>query len=87
MRDFNFKINYSNNLFVCIPEKAVNYKIFIGRGNNSNLIQRFFRQRWYWTILETCQLDEANFVWSQLKNNDFLKTLKSSSKISDIYDD
>ena len=43
MRDFNFKINYSNNLHVCIPDRPINYKIFIGHGNNSNLIKRFFR--------------------------------------------
>jgi hypothetical protein len=43
MRDFNFFINYSNDLFVGNPDNAGLYKIFVGRGNNSGLIKRFFR--------------------------------------------
>ena len=44
-RDFNFKVNWGSRIFVQNPSQSVNYKIYIGRGNNRSLIQRYFKAR------------------------------------------
>lgn len=91
MRDFNFKINYASNIFIHnpvqpnpnpllekLPSSQPVFKVYVGRGNNSQLIKRQFKQRWWWQIVDHSQLKEANFVWTQLKVNDFLKLFQSN---------
>jgi len=41
------------------------FKIFLGKGNNSNLIRSLMKKR-FWFEETKCK-KEANFVWSQLK--------------------
>lgn len=62
LRDFNFKINYASNLFIQNPVNNPSYKIAIGHGNNSEMIKRLFKQRWYWQIVDDEM--EANFYWT-----------------------
>ena len=47
-----------------------NYKVFVGQGNNSMLIRGIVRRRPWWQILDKFS-DEVNFVWTQLKVNEF----------------
>lgn len=42
--------------------------VYIGRGNNRNLLVTLFKKRWWWRVVDT--LEEASFVWTQLKIND-----------------
>lgn len=56
-----------------------NYKVYVGRGNNSMLIKGLMKRRFWWTIVDkvTGAGDEAvNFVFTQLKNNDYIKSQK-----------
>jgi len=36
------------------------------------MIQKYFKQRWWWTIVDIEHKLEANFMWSQLKSNDYI---------------
>ncbi len=74
-RDFLWKINYSNGLFVFTPDNIdYTYKAFIGFGNNSCMVKSILRRRSWWTVVDTnTQMDSCNFVWTQLKINNFFK--------------
>lgn len=85
-RDFLWKINYSNGLFV-EPEVELekNYKVYIGRGNNSMLIKGLMKRRFWWTIVDKPSAsgeDAANFVFTQLKNNDYIKAQKHYARVA-----
>lgn len=45
------------------------YKIYIGMGNNSLLVKSLIKRRFWWTIEDDYK--KANFVWTQLKINNF----------------
>lgn len=47
------------------PDKK--YKYFLGKGNNSLLVKSLMKRRFWW--VQTDEIKEANFVWTQLKNN------------------
>ena len=53
-RDFLWKLNYSNSLYVLTPENINNpnncYKVYVGPGNNSNLIKGIIKRRFWWNI-------------------------------------
>lgn len=46
------------------------YKAWIGEGNNGNLIKSLLKRRFWWTILDE-KPQKANFLWTQLKNNEY----------------
>ena len=48
----------------------VKYRAWIGFGNNGNLIKSLLKRRFWWVVNEG-KLLESNFVWTQLKNNDY----------------
>jgi len=48
------------------------YKAWIGPGNNSALVKELIKRRFWWQICEERNLDH-NFVWTQLKVNDYFK--------------
>lgn len=50
------------------------YKFYVGPGNNKNLIVSVMKKKWWWS--ETSSIAEANFVWTQLKQNKVLRELK-----------
>ena len=52
------------------------YKIYIGRGNNSNLVRSLIKRRFWWVIVDDYK--KANFVWTQLKINAFYQYLPKS---------
>lgn len=55
-----------------MPKK---YKIYIGPGNNSMLIKTFFKRREFWWSF-TDKIDDANFVWTQIKSAIYHNTQK-----------
>ena len=61
-RDCLWKVAYCNNHILKHKDRP---KVYVGRGNNSNLLKALVRKRWWWTL----EKDEANadFVWTQLK--------------------
>lgn len=67
--DFLWKVSFSNRLRLQFPETVPKkYKAFVGRGNNSNLIKTLLKRREAWWTF-TDKIDEANFVWTQIKVN------------------
>lgn len=59
------------------------YKVVIGPGNNSEMIRKIFAQRWWWKIIDMGQVEDANMVWTQLKNNSWLSSMPGN-KSDDI---
>lgn len=45
------------------------YKFFVGKGNNSLLVASLLKRRFWWAYEEDYK--KANFVWTQLKINNF----------------
>lgn len=46
------------------------YKYYVGSGNNKNLIISMMKKRWWWC--EASNINEADFVWTQLKQQKIL---------------
>lgn len=46
------------------------YKGWVGNGNNGNLIKVLLKRRFWWVIVED-KSQKVNFLWTQLKNNEF----------------
>lgn len=69
--DFLFKINFSNNIYVPLDIAKTEeigfskYKVFIGKGNNSLLVKSLIKRRFWWEIIETPELGDMHFYWSQ----------------------
>lgn len=77
-RDFLWKMNYSNGMYVVTPENnEFGYKAYFGFGNNSCMLKSILRRRYWWHIVPTNtdknSLKDCQFVWSQLKINSLFK--------------
>lgn len=82
-RQFLFILNFANSIYreLDILKYEESYKIYIGKGNNSNLIKSLIKKRfWFQT---TKNKEEANFVWTQLKEEGVYRK-QQSSKIGKI---
>jgi hypothetical protein len=53
------------------------YKVFIGKGNNSRLLRGLLKRRFWWTVVDKLT-DDVNFVWTQLKVPDYYEKQSSS---------
>lgn len=72
-RDFLWKVNYSNCLYVHTPENIdYSYRAYFGFGNNSCMLKSIMRRRFWWTIVESAE--NCQFSWTQLKVNSFYKS-------------
>ena len=70
-KDFLWKINFTNGIYVKLKDTIENpYKIYIGKGNNSNLLRTIVRKRFWWQLVDKINF-ETNLVWTQLKMNEF----------------
>ena len=82
-RDFLWKVNYSNGLYIITPSLIINpYKACVGHGNNSFLIKGVLKRRYWWTFVEKSDSasSEVNFLWTQLKVDGYLKKQKKGEK-------
>lgn len=73
-REFIFLIKMVHNIFepVVISDQILKnndnkYKYFVGKGNNRQLVKTLMKRRFWW--VETEDVNEAQFVWTQLKIN------------------
>lgn len=62
-KDFMNMINFSNQIIVTKPECPVQYKAYIGKGNNGSLVRGILYRRWWWVIAEKYDYAEINMVW------------------------
>ena len=72
-RNWRRIINSSNGID-CQPMLFVNYKAFVGKGNNSSLINKIFSSRNWWSFSDT--KERCNFVWTQWKDKECLASLQ-----------
>lgn len=73
-----WKVNYSNLINVEVPpEYEHRLKVYVGKGNNSGLVRGLIKRRIWFAV--TDKIEEANFVWTQLKSLPFFKLQESSS--------
>ena len=71
-RDLLWKVNYTNSLYVEVPmEYEHRLKVFVGKGNNSCMVSGLISRRHWYAF--TDRVEEANFIWSQLKILQFYK--------------
>lgn len=70
--DFLFKVNFSNNIYVPFdfakPDETVmypRYRAYVGKGNNSLLVKSLLKRRFWWEIVETPDVSDLTFYWSQ----------------------
>jgi len=69
-RDFLFKINFTNSLYIKSREDGDRpFKIFVGFGNNASLIKGIMRRRYWWQLSDKIT-EDTNFIWTQLKISD-----------------
>lgn len=52
------------------------YKLYVGSGNNDQLVARLMKRRWFWTRVDSWQV--ADFVWTQHRITEILHTIPSS---------
>jgi hypothetical protein len=65
-RDFIWKVSFSNENVLQIPEEyGEKIKFFVGSGNNSNLIKGLMKRRPWFQL--TDKMQDAQFVWTQIK--------------------
>ena len=76
--DFIFRINFTNDLYVCARDEEKTLKCFVGFGNNAAIIKGVMRRRFWWTI--TDKIEEAHFAWTQLKVEDLFKRQRRNIK-------
>ena len=78
-----WKVNYSSGLFVFTPENVLNngqgYKCYVGPGNNCNLIKGIMKRRFWWTFTNNKNEEGINFMWTQLKINQFFRLQSSNA--------
>ena len=53
------------------------YKCYIGPGNNSHLVLHILRKRWFWSRVD--DWEQADFIWTQNKQQSIVETLPTSS--------
>ena len=58
--------------------------MFVGQGNNSMLIRGIARRRPWWQITDKWS-EDTNFVWSQLKINEFFYYQKPHEEKKKIF--
>ena len=71
-RTMIWKVNYSNLVNVETPQEYEHrLKVYIGKGNNSGLVRGLVKRRIWFAV--TDKIEEANFVWTQLKSLPYFK--------------
>ena len=55
---------------------STHYKCYIGKGNNSMMVRTLFKSRYWWLLHDKEEIDKVNFMWTQLRKNSIMSTLK-----------
>lgn len=67
-----WKVNYTNQRIVEIPQEYEHrLKAYVGKGNNSCMVSGLISRRPWFAF--TDKIEEANFVWTQLKMLNYFK--------------
>ena len=71
-------LNLTNGIKVL--EQKAQFKYFVGKGNNSELIKRLLGNRSWW--IATDNQSEANFIWTQWKDKSICEALPEGHKLT-----
>jgi hypothetical protein len=66
-KDFIWKAAFANGILLSPLPEELKVKVYVGRGNNSQLVRSLLKRRGWWVFTE--KWEEANLVWTQLKIN------------------
>lgn len=82
-KEFIFTLYYCNSVYVDtifpvrLDASEAKVDVFVGSGNNSALVKRILKKRWWLHILEAVT-HSTMFIWTQIKNRGFVLSQKSS---------
>ena len=78
-----WKIGFSNGLVVePVEEYEGKVKLYVGPGNNSNLIKGVMRRRPWWVLTDKVQ--DASLVWTQIKVGGIFNGQKKGERLPSI---
>ena len=70
--DFIWKVMIAHNVYTNLDlsqhQSKGKLKVFVGPGNNCNMIKGLLKRRFWWTVVDQYSQD-CLFVWSQLRNH------------------
>lgn len=81
--EFLFKVNFSNCLYANLDiryEDSASHpkrKVFVGQGNNSQLVRSILKRRFWWEIASSIDEPGIAFFWTQGKLEQVLASQKS----------
>ena len=77
--DFLSKLCQSNGFTLNQRNEQKPYTAYIAKGNNSDLVKRLMKNKWWWKIIEKPENDTKmiNMYWSQFKNNLLRRSYKN----------
>lgn len=62
-REFLLTITLSNRLII-FPEEEIQYKAYVGKGNNGLLVKSIIKTRPWWTFRTSNDLESCHLVWT-----------------------
>jgi hypothetical protein len=57
-------------------------RFYVGKGNNYILVRWVIKQRWWWSMNESEDFFNANFLWTQWRKNKHLSILNSKKEVT-----
>ena len=69
---FHLCLQQSFGVTVKAPSESCSYKYFVGVGNNAQLVKTVLGNRWWWSRVEEADKAQANLVWTQWKEKDWM---------------
>ena len=69
-------MNFSNNIDV-VTQLKPQFKMYVGKGNNSFLVKSSVKQRWWLQLVsDKDKIDSCHITWTQLRVNEIIANLK-----------
>ena len=82
--DYLYKISSTFAVVNRPPSTQLTYKFFIGKGNNGLMVRTLLKTRWWWMPTDSAENAEVNLIWTQLRNNKVIESLKMKKKPLDM---
>ena len=74
---FQALIQQSFGVTITAPTEPCCYKYFVGKGNNAQLVKTMLGNRWWWTRVEEEDKAQANLVWTQWKEMEWMSQMEA----------
>ena len=80
LSSFQSYIQQSFGVTVITPTEPCCYKYYLGKGNNAQLVKTVLGNRWWWTRVEEDDKAQANLVWTQWKEKEWMEQMDAVSE-------